>query len=143
MVSQKHSFDENYNSSLKASRFVSCTMPSSSYKACLMDLATTITGVLLSHSHSPGDVPPLEESWPSLNKVDIKIIPTDYNLWLTLCLHSSQLAQVWSQTLLLLTLPLCVYFMAAYFMAAFFFRLPATEHLAAVPASLPPQEYTQ
>lgn len=53
-------------------------MPSNSYKSCLMDLATTVTGILLSHNHSPGDAPPLEDIWPSLNKVDVKIMPTDY-----------------------------------------------------------------
>lgn len=42
-----------------------------------MDLAAATTGVLLSHNHSPGGAPLLEEIWPSLKKVDVKIIPTE------------------------------------------------------------------
>lgn len=45
-----------------------------------MDLATAITGVLLSHNHSSGDVLLLEEIWRSLVKVDVKIIPSDYKV---------------------------------------------------------------
>lgn len=45
-----------------------------------MDLATAITGVLLSHNHSPADVLLLEEIWCSSVKVDVKIIPSDYNV---------------------------------------------------------------
>lgn len=71
-------------------------------QACLMDLATAITGALLSHSCSPGDALLLEE----ITK----------NIWVSFCSHSSQIPQVWTQNLLLLTLPLCVQFMAAYFM---------------------------
>lgn len=42
-----------------------------------MDLAAATTAVLLSHNHSQGDAPLLEEIWPSLKKAEVKITSTE------------------------------------------------------------------